>query len=224
MNITLQQISTTEILHYLGYSKGQPDEAMLAAIEHAKQRVLELSDARIVYKEFTLENGQPVGIDFHLAGEDIQRLWKESHHCIFMAVTLGVRIEQEIKRLQIKKDMGQALIFDSCASAAIEAVCDLAQAQMEELYKTKHWFLTDRYSCGYGDLPLTIQKDFIRCLDAQRKIGLYVTDSYTLHPRKSVTAIIGLADCVQPAILRGCGVCLLKDSCTYRKGGSTCGK
>lgn len=215
-------IPTEEILHFLGYGTAQADDETLATIEEMKAKVLSLSAARVIYREFPLRDGNPIGFQI-LRGADIQRLLKECHHCIFMAATLGTEIEKEGKRLQIM-DMGKAVIFDSCASAAIEQVCDDFQMKLTRIYQTKRMYLTDRFSCGYGDLPLTIQKDFLKLLDASRKIGLHVSESYTLVPRKSVTAIIGLADRVQPAMLRGCAYCLLNKECEYRKGGSVCGR
>ncbi len=143
---------------------------------------------------------------------------KESHACIFMAATLGSRIDKEMKKLQVQ-DMMKAVLFDSCASAAIEAVCDNLQKELQKSYP----YLTDRYSCGYGDLPITLQASFLQALDAQRRIGLHVNESSLLVPMKSVTAIIGIADRIQPAVLRGCGHCQLVKQCAYRKRGKFCG-
>lgn len=218
----LTNIRTEEILHFLGYGTADAEDDVLAVIEEMKTKVLSLSVPRVIYREFPLLDENPIGINI-LSGSDIQRLLKECHHCIFMAATLGTEIEKEGKRLQIM-DMGKAVIFDSCASAAIEQVCDTFQMETALKYQAENMYLTDRFSCGYGDLPLTIQKDFLRLLDAQRKIGLHVSESCTLVPRKSVTAIIGLADRIQPAILRGCAYCLLNKHCEYRKGGSVCGR
>ena len=92
-----------------------------------------------------------------------------------------------------------------------------------DVYKRQRQaFLTDRFSCGYGDLPVSTQKTFLQVVDAERKIGLHVSESCMLVPEKSVTAIIGIAKTVQPAIVRGCRVCALKEHCEYRKGGTVC--
>lgn len=222
MKLKIDDISTEEVLHYLGYGNHQAEASVLQMIETQKQKVLALCEPRYQYQCYPFAQGALVGVDLPMPGRDIQRLLKESHHVILLAATLGLRIEKEMRKLQVK-DMGEALIFDSCASAAIERLCDMIQENLENEYKEQHRFLTDRYSCGYGDLPLTIQKDFLRVLDTQKRIGLYVSESFTLHPTKSVTAILGVADKVQPAILRGCAYCELKDSCLYRKGGTTCG-
>ena len=117
--------------------------------------------------------------------------------------------------------MARAAMLDACGSAWVEAGCDAAEeeisARFPELYRT------DRFSPGYGDLPLTIQKDVCALLDAPRRLGVQVTDSFLLNPSKTVTAVIGLSDRPQPARIRGCGFCNLRASCQYRKGGTTCG-
>ena len=195
MRRELKDISEEEILHFLGYGDAVPDEQTLHALREMKTLVMQSSEPRVVYRVFELHDNQPLDCDVQLAGKDIKRLLQESHACIFMAATLG------------------------CASAAIEAVCDQVQEELREHYP----YLTDRYSCGYGDLPITLQAGFIQALDAQKRIGLHVNESSLLVPMKSVTAIIGIADRIQPAVLRGCGHCLLAKQCEFRKRGNLCG-
>ena len=85
------------------------------------------------------------------------------------------------------------------------------------------WFLTDRFSPGYGDLPLCIQPEVCAALDAGRRVGIHVSDSFLMNPMKSVTAVIGIADRPQMARVRGCAYCAMAASCRLRKGGKHCG-
>ena len=48
-----------------------------------------------------------------------------------------------------------------------------------------------RFSPGYGDVSLEVQKDFFRLLPCQR-IGLTLMDTLIMSPEKSVTAFIGI--------------------------------
>ena len=50
-----------------------------------------------------------------------------------------------------------------------------------------------RFSPGYGDLPINMQKDIFAALDCPRKIGLSLNESLLMSPSKSVTAIIGVS-------------------------------
>ena len=117
--------------------------------------------------------------------------------------------------------MDRAALLDACGSAWVEAGCDEVQAEISDRFPDL--YLTDRFSPGYGDLPLSLQRDICGSLDAPRRLGVQVTDSLLLNPSKTVTAVIGLSDRPQPARIRGCGFCNLRETCQYRKGGKTCG-
>ena len=52
-------------------------------------------------------------------------------------------------------------------------------------------FFKPRFSPGYGDLSLEVQKEIFSLLDCPRKIGVSLGDSLLMTPSKSVTAIIG---------------------------------
>ena len=83
-------------------------------------------------------------------------------------------------------------------------------------------YLTIRYSPGYGDFPLSFQKEILDFLDAYRKIGLSVTPNYIMIPRKSITAVLGISNFNVKGKLAGCNQCVLKEKCNYRKRGMTC--
>ena len=73
-------------------------------------------------------------------------------------------------------------------------------------------------------MPIGMQKDFCAILDTARKIGLTVTDSNILVPRKSVTAVIGISDIPVKKRSSGCENCSMFKNCNYRKDGKHCGK
>ena len=54
--------------------------------------------------------------------------------------------------------------------------------------------LVSRYSPGYGDFPLTAQRELLSLLDAPRKVGVSLTDTLLMVPSKSVSAIIGVKE------------------------------
>lgn len=125
-----------------------------------------------------------------------------------------------IRRLETE-DMTKAVMTDFLASAAVEQVCD----HVDELVKNELGMFnqTWRFSPGYGDLPIEIQRDFLAVLDAQKRIGLNATENNILTPRKSVTAVIGLSENEISKGRRGCASCNMRDVCQYRKRGEHCG-
>lgn len=101
---------------------------------------------------------------------------------IFCA-TVGLGADRLIARYSPIQP-SRAVITDGCATAAIECFCDYI---CRDIFHTNE---QERFSPGYGDLPLEMQKSIIEFLSASLNIGLSMTDSYLLTPTKSVTAIV----------------------------------
>ncbi len=116
--------------------------------------------------------------------------------------------------------MASAVLMDGYGSACVEALCDRTEGEIAERFP--QLYRTDRFSPGYGDLPLEVQLAILEALNAGRQCGITITESLLMNPGKSVTALVGLADRPQGARIRGCGYCGLRKTCTIRKGGKTC--
>ena len=78
--------------------------------------------------------------------------------------------------------------------------------------------IRDRFSPGYGDLSLALQKDIFAVLDCPRKIGITLNESLLMSPSKSVTAIIGVCD-EKPECADNENKCesCTKQDCAYRR-------
>ena len=144
----------------------------------------------------------------------------ECEEAALLVCTLGAGFDRLEKEWEAR-DMARAAVMDACGSAWAEAVCDEAEEEIRRRFPGK--YLTDRFSPGYGDLPLNLQAGILRALDAGRKLGVTANESFLLLPCKSVTAVIGLADRPQPAKIRCCVYCSLQENCMYKARGSVCG-
>ena len=117
--------------------------------------------------------------------------------------------------------MARAVALDACGSAYVEAGCDAAEREIRSRFPGM--YLTDRFSPGYGDLPLGLQPELLARTDARRRLGVSLTESLLMVPSKSVTAILGISDTPQSARIRGCAYCNLNQTCLLRERGTTCG-
>lgn len=99
------------------------------------------------------------------------------------AATLGVGADMLISRYSLINP-SRAVMLDGSAGAMIECLCDKVTA---EHFGAKP---QERFSPGYGDLPLQLQSTLLNMLDANLKIGLTLSESLMLLPTKSVTAIV----------------------------------
>ena len=138
-----------------------------------------------------------------------------------MAVTLGHQVDTRIRYYE-KINMTKALILDACATAFIEEICDGICREIEDKLMDGNK-LTSRFSPGYGDLPISIQKDFLATLNAEKSIGLTATSTSILIPRKSVTAIVGLIDRDEKIEENTCISCNNYSDCKFTRGGNLSG-
>ena len=217
------ELNVSEALRYLGV-RGAPDPALLSQLSAAADRLARAAPPRWVWRAYPLafapEGPALEGAGLALPGEMAARMLGGCAQAAVLICTLGAAFEA-LLRAEQARGMARAALLDACGSAWVEAGCDGAQAEISARFPGLH--PTDRFSPGYGDLPLSLQRDICGALDTPRRLGVQVTDSLLLNPSKTVTAVIGLSDRPQPARIRGCAYCDLRENCQYRKGGTTCG-
>ena len=104
------------------------------------------------------------------------------------ACTLGAEADRMIMRYT-RTAPSRAVVLDALMSERVEALCDLLEQEVTEGKSSR-----PRFSAGYGDLSIELQKDIFTALDCERRIGLTLTSSFLMSPTKSVTAIIGITE------------------------------
>ena len=213
--IELTALNRQECIRYLGGAGVEMNPRMEELLNICEKEIIDSAQPKFLYKEVTLADSP-----FLLQGEDIQSHLKGCDKAVLICATVGLSVDNLIRRTQIS-DMAKAVVLDSFASVAVEQVCEKGDLLIASKYPNKH--LTFRFSPGYGDYPIELQKRFLDILDAQRKIGLCTNDSFLLTPTKSVTAIMGISDKEIEQKKRGCAICTLRGECRYRKAGTHCG-
>lgn len=202
-------VNIREALRYLGV-KG--DDAGLLPQMEALAR--ELQDR--ITPRFTWVLTTPEALA--LPGNTARRMLKDCPQCAVLVCTLGAEFDRWMRQLTLR-DMARAVMLDALGSAFVEAGCDAAEDAIRARFPGKH--LTDRFSPGYGDLPLDVQPALL-ALAGGARMGVTLTDTMLMLPQKSVTAVLGIADTPQPARVRGCAHCTMNQTCPYRKAGNTC--
>ena len=217
------ELNVSEAMRYLGAGDCPPEQVQQEMFRVAR-RLTQRLEPRYTYRVFSL-NHEPEGIRLReaallLPGTLAERMLSSCHRAVLMACTLGAEFDT-MMRAEQARDMAGAAMLNACGSALVEAGCDAAEREIRERVPELH--LTDRFSPGYGDLPLDLQKSICEALDTQRRLGVVVSNTNLMNPVKTVTAVIGLADTPQAARIRGCAACDLRETCALRKGGKRCG-
>lgn len=204
------ELNISEALRYLGVRE-DPDGTLHAQMSALAQELQSRITPRFTW---ALADASALSLPGHIAA----KMLADCQQAAVLVCTLGAEFDRWMRQLQ-SRDMARAVMLDALGSAWVEAGCDAAEDAIRARFRDKH--LTDRFSPGYGDLPLDVQPELMALAGASR-IGVTLTDSLLMNPQKSVTAVVGLADHPQPARVRGCAYCTLNQSCPYRKAGTTC--
>ena len=72
---------------------------------------------------------------------------------------------------------------------------------------------------GYGDIPLSFNREIARVLDVGKTLGVTLTPDHLMIPQKSMLGLIGIGT---PERKKQCGQCVMKEDCAFRKRGQRC--
>lgn len=180
--ITLSNLNRSEALRYMGAKALNPDKMTSDIMDEVENELLKVCRPAYTFTEIPKDS-------LALGGNDIKKVVAESEKVLLIAATLGIYVEKLLRKTQIT-DMAKAVVVDSMASVAIEQFMYKIEDELKERYKGLYF--TNRFSPGYGDYPLEKQREVVRILNTEKKLGLSLTDSLLLNPTKSVTAVIGL--------------------------------
>jgi hypothetical protein len=197
------EISNREVLRYLKMDGAAADERISTIIKEiigilatntAPKNVYGIWDCRLsspavpdVVPDALIIDGMTVksrSLAKHLTG---------CRCVVLLAATLGTEADTLIRRYSVQ-EMEKAVIAQAVCAAMIEAYCEEIECEIRKKPQVSGFCPTTRFSPGYGDFDIAHQKDIVRLLNCDRRIGLTLTDGYMLIPSKSVTAVIGFSE------------------------------
>lgn len=220
-NAPLLSIDAIEARRYAGLQK---------AVDFDEEKILEAcEDTRLLAKpkgvweiyDYDFEtqtiNANP---PCQLQGKKIGQHLAGCEKVIALSATVGEDIEEDITRRFSSGEYSSAVLMDAAATAAVEQLADGMEKAISPKMAAQGFLLKWRFSPGYGDWPLTQQPELIRLAKAEQ-IGVKLTTSMMLTPRKSITALIGLYRKQENSTAeyspKGCAACTQKNCPSRRK-------
>ena len=199
MTVTVRQFhlppcrNISAALPYMG-CRTQSD-AVVALLEDVIRETEEIFSDRVCYGEFDLLiDGESVDLTFaRVNSRSLSKHLKNDASVLVFAATVGLEIDRLIAKYS-RTSPARALALQAVGTERVERLCDTFCESMRIQYETVDLVTRARFSPGYGDLSLELQKDILRVLDCPRRIGLTLNDSLLMSPTKSVTAIVGLRE------------------------------
>ena len=218
-------IKDEEVLRYLEYKGQIIDDNLKETINQCKNITKARINPRYTFRVYSIKKNKGIiefeGSNLKLESRDLYNVLKDCNKCILMAATIGLDIEKDIRKYSLT-ELTKGIIIDSCATTAIEEVCDMVQEEVQNNILEDGQYTTLRYSPGYGDLPIEKNKDILNLINGQKEIGLTITTNGIMIPRKSVIAIIGISDNKLSQVKKSCKNCNNKDTCKFKRGVDSC--
>jgi len=151
-------------------------------------------------------------LDLVLPSNDINALFDQVDSIAVFVVTLGIGVDKKIA-FYSHTDMVRSMVLDSLASVYVESVLDELHSECDQKQIGK--YPTMRFSPGYGDCPLEIQRQIGDNMDIYRRLGITLSSSNLMIPQKSITAFVGYSDKKQ-VFSNVCLTCPRQGKCTTK--------
>lgn len=177
-----------EIARYMRAPLSAVDALVCDCLFEAKEALSYRLTSAIFPLTFFEESADNGLIDLSFAKIKSKDLYKNltgSESAIVFAATVGIGIERLAAKYSTVSP-AKSLCFEAIGNERVERLCDAFNREVNEKFVT-----SPRFSPGYGDLDLSVQRDIFRALSCE-KIGLSLKEDLIMSPAKSVTAIIGV--------------------------------
>lgn len=136
-----------------------------------------------------------------------------NYYALFLC-TAGQVFREQYDAYNASGDILEAYLVDAIGSMAVENAMDRIQESLESEMEGRGLHITNRYSPGYCNWPITDQTAIFRQI-GDNPTGITLNDSCLMTPMKSVSGIIGIGPSVKKRPY-GCAVCQNK-TCIYRR-------
>ena len=175
------------------------EKPLADAIKLAIDRGYTLIQGKGVYKTYQLTNakdGYPTGpaLDDLFSSDKIAKILSDCDYVTLLVSTIGPALETEVEKLQDKGDLTGAYALEMVGGWMADYMADRIDDMIVPKITKAGYERTMRFSPGYGEWPLKTQEKLLPLAEAD-KIGVTLTDTDIMIPRKSVSAVIGWRTC-----------------------------
>jgi len=158
-------------------------------LDKCKKKLMESIDYKCAYIRCDVGLSKENFCDFGFMTIPSKSLYKNLYGCneaFVIAVTTGIAVDRLLVRLNAVSQ-AEHYMTDALSSAAVESFCDYACDKISEGIHC-----ANRFSPGYGDVSIEVQKPLLARLNAERLLGITLNNAYLMTPVKSITAIMGI--------------------------------
>ena len=192
----LPKVEDQELARLLGSRKGRKFSPSLKKQVHKlKEKTHRIIKPRVHYKKHKIQtvSSGVIQLDgnLRLKSPKLARTMRGGKDIVCFIGTIGRGIEKEINKLMRKKRLSEAYVLDAMGSVMVENLVDQFQSRLRQHHKDRNKTVGPRFSPGYCDWPVTEQKKLFQLMEP-RSVGVELTDSCLMKPRKSISGVFGV--------------------------------
>ncbi len=166
--------------------------------------------ARMATDQVSLEGNKAV------QGSLLPSIFPEAKELAVMVCTIGPGLEKQVTEYSKSGETFRGMLLDGIGSAAVDMLTQEACRFMADKASSRGYQTSSPINPGMPGLPITEQWNLLELANAS-EIGVSLTSSGIMVPRKSTSMVIGMG----PQMKRWtqaevCARCNLRETCPYR--------
>jgi len=114
---------------------------------------------------------------------DVKQLLADSEKIVIFAVSIGKNIDEKISEYLKTGDVMAAAVWDAIGSEAVEQCANYVNEYIKTQCLLKDFFVTKRYSAGYGDWDLTENFKIAEILELET-FNIRINETGLFYPQK----------------------------------------
>jgi len=215
-DITIE-LDIEDVLRGQGIDPERARSALMASAEEVVDELSGLLDPSVVYGILSVRDFHHRTIELEggaaFEGALVARALAGAERVAVAVCTIGPGLEEQMQQL-FSDDPMRAMALDGAGVAALRKLSDLVIAEVDEIAVQHGWGRGMRAQPGQEGWSIWEQKVIFEHLPTA-DIGVRLTDSCLMIPRKSVSFVIGMGPDMRPDAV-ACDFCSKRDRCPWR--------
>jgi hypothetical protein len=216
-------LKTSEVLRRQGLGGGakvRPEIGLLIRELLASLKKSHLLEPAVAYEHYTVRsmNDSQISLegDKALRGPLLPAIFPEAKELVVILSTIGPKLEKQVTDYSKNGAALQGMTLDGIGSAAVDKLVSEVLRLIANEVSSRGYEISSPVSPGMPGFPLSEQWNLLGLVNAD-EIGVRLTASGVLVPRKSTSMVIGIG----PQMTRWtqaevCARCSLSETCHYK--------
>ncbi|MDH5695069.1 MAG: hypothetical protein OEZ00_00425 [Dehalococcoidia bacterium] len=216
-------LKTKEVLRwegFRGYSEIRPEIKSLILELLASVKEAHLLEPAVAYEIYPITGMSQRQLSLEgnavVHGSLLPSLLPEAKELAAVVCTIGPKLEKQVTDYFNRGEPLRGMLLDGIGSAAVDSVTQEVCKFMAGEASSRGYQASSPINPGMPGLPITEQWQLLKMVPA-REIGVDLTSSAIMVPRKSTSMVIGIGPQMKTwTRAEVCAHCSLRETCPYR--------